>query len=107
MLKKILLAAVAVAAISAAAPAGAEEMKEFRIGMLGGENEADRLRNIQCLVDHLKPVLGVEKVSVFPAADYDGVDPGPAGRHARLCGTRCLRLTPRSISRTRMRSSRS
>lgn len=79
MLKKILLAAVAVAAISAAAPASAEEMKEFRIGMLGGENEADRLRNVQCLVDHLKPVLGVEKVSVFPAADYDGVVQGLLG----------------------------
>jgi phosphonate transport system substrate-binding protein len=79
MLKNALLAAACAAALFAAAPAGAEEMKEFRIGMLGGENEADRLRNIQCLVDHLKPVMGVEKVSVFPAADYDGVVQGLLG----------------------------
>jgi phosphonate transport system substrate-binding protein len=79
MLKNALLAAACAAALFAAAPAGAEEMKEFRIGMLGGENEADRLRNIQCLIDHLKPVMGVEKVSVFPAADYDGVVQGLLG----------------------------
>lgn len=79
MLKNVLLAAACAAAIFAAAPAGAEDLKEFRIGMLGGENEADRLRNIQCLVDKLKPVLGVEKVSVFPAADYDGVVQGLLG----------------------------
>jgi phosphonate transport system substrate-binding protein len=79
MFKNALLAAACVAALFAAAPAGAEEMKEFRIGMLGGENEADRLRNIQCLIDHLKPVMGVEKVSVFPAADYDGVVQGLLG----------------------------
>ena len=47
--------------------------------MIGGENEADRLRNFQCLVDQLPAVLGVEKVKLFPAADYDGVIQGLLG----------------------------
>lgn len=77
MLKKILLAAVAVVAIASAA--SAEDLKEFRIGLLGGENEADRLKNNQCLVEKLPSVLGVEKVSLFPASDYDGVVQGLLG----------------------------
>ncbi len=71
MLKNILFAAVSL--LSLAATAGAEDLKEFRIGIMGGENEADRLRSYQCLADKLPAVLGVEKVSLFPAADYDGV----------------------------------
>ena len=59
--------------------AQAEDLKEFRIGLIGGENEADRLRNFQCLVDQLPAVLGVEKVSLFPAADYDGTIQGLLG----------------------------
>ncbi len=77
MLKKALMSAVALLALAGAA--GAEELKEFRIGLIGGENEADRLRNNQCLVDKLPGVLGVEKVSLFPAADYDGVIQGLLG----------------------------
>jgi phosphonate transport system substrate-binding protein len=71
-----LRAAVATTAILAAGAASAEGITEFRIGILGGENEADRLRNFQCLSDHLKTELGVEKVSLFPAADYDGTVQG-------------------------------
>lgn len=77
MLKKTLLAAVAL--VSLAGVAAAEDLKEFRIGILGGENEADRLRSYQCMVDKLPAVLGVEKVSLFPAADYDGVIQGLLG----------------------------
>ena len=77
MLKKTLLAAVALGALAGAAHA--EDLKEFRIGILGGENEADRLRNYQCMTDKLPAVLGVEKVSLFPAADYDGVIQGLLG----------------------------
>ncbi|MDI6834366.1 MAG: phosphonate ABC transporter substrate-binding protein [Rhizobiaceae bacterium] len=77
MLKKTLLAAVALVATSGAV--AAEDLKEFRIGILGGENEADRLRNFQCLVDKLPAAIGVEKVSLFPAADYDGVIQGLLG----------------------------
>jgi phosphonate transport system substrate-binding protein len=77
MLKKTLLAAVAL--VSLAGVAAAQDLKEFRIGILGGENEADRLRNFACLQEHLKTELGVEKVSLFPAADYDGVIQGLLG----------------------------
>lgn len=77
MLKKALMSAVALFALAGAV--GAEELKEFRIGLIGGENEADRLRNNQCLIDKLPAVLGVEKVSLFPAADYDGVIQGLLG----------------------------
>jgi phosphonate transport system substrate-binding protein len=77
MLKKILLAATAVLALASAA--AAEDLKEFRIGIMGGENEADRLRNFQCMVDQLPAAIGVEKVSLFPAADYDGVVQGLLG----------------------------
>lgn len=78
MLKKVLLGAVAALSLAIGA-AHAGELKEFRIGLLGGENEADRLRNAQCLVDHTKETLGVDKVSLFPAADYDGVIQGLLG----------------------------
>ena len=77
MLKKALLGAVALIAL--AGHVQAEDLKEFRIGILGGENEADRLRNFQCMEGHLKDTLGVEKVSFFPAADYDGVVQGLLG----------------------------
>jgi phosphonate transport system substrate-binding protein len=77
MLKKALMSAVALLALAGAA--GAQDLKEFRIGIIGGENEADRLRNNQCLVDKLPAALGVEKVSLFPASDYDGVIQGLLG----------------------------
>lgn len=79
MFKKALLGAAALVAVFAGAPAQAADVKEFRIGILGGENEADRLRNFQCMVDKLPALLGVEKVSLFPAADYDGVIQGLLG----------------------------
>lgn len=77
MLKKTLLAATALLALASAA--AAQDLKEFRIGILGGENETDRLKSYQCLVDQLPAVLGVEKVSLFPASDYDGVVQGLLG----------------------------
>lgn len=77
MLKKTLLATAALVAL--ASGVHAEDLKEFRIGILGGENEADRLRNFQCMTEKLPAALGVEKVSLFPAADYDGVVQGLLG----------------------------
>ncbi|MGV4793622.1 phosphonate ABC transporter substrate-binding protein [Rhizobium sp. F40D2] len=78
MLKKVLFAATALLALAAGA-ANAADIKEFRVGILGGENEADRLRNYACLQDDLKKEFGFEKVSLFPAADYDGVIQGLLG----------------------------
>jgi phosphonate transport system substrate-binding protein len=77
MFRKALFAAVALGALVAGSAQAAD--KEFRIGILGGENEADRLRNFQCLADHLQKDLGYTKVSMFPAADYDGVIQGLLG----------------------------
>ncbi|CCV05271.1 conserved exported hypothetical protein [Mesorhizobium metallidurans STM 2683] len=78
MFRKILFSAVSIVAMAMGA-VQAQDLKEFRVGILGGENEADRLRNYQCFADHIKEVLGVEKVSLFPAADYDGVIQGLLG----------------------------
>ncbi|WP_192180600.1 phosphonate ABC transporter substrate-binding protein [Mesorhizobium amorphae] len=78
MFRKILFGAVSIIAMAMGA-VQAQDLKEFRVGILGGENEADRLRNYQCFADHIKEVLGVEKVSLFPAADYDGVIQGLLG----------------------------
>ncbi|MEW9807065.1 phosphonate ABC transporter substrate-binding protein [Mesorhizobium marinum] len=78
MFRKALYGAVALTAIMVGG-AQAEDLKVFRIGILGGENEADRLRSFQCMVDKLPSVLGVEKVSLYPAADYDGTIQGLLG----------------------------
>ena len=77
------VAAAALVAFGALAPAPATAqeppLETFRIGIMGGENEADRLRNFQCLVDSLPAAIGVEEVALFPAADYDGVVQGLLG----------------------------
>lgn len=96
------LAAIALTGLSLAAiPAHAEDLKEFRVGILGGENEADRLRNFSCLQNHLGDLLGIgaDNVKLFPAADYDGTVQGLLGGtldYAELARP----PTPRSISRT-------
>jgi phosphonate transport system substrate-binding protein len=81
MLKKTLLGAAAFAiafGTIATTTAFADDIKVFRIGLLGGENEADRLKNNQCLVDQIGKLLNVE-VKLFPASDYDGVMQGLLG----------------------------
>ena len=79
LLKKALIGAVAIGAMLAGSMARAENLETFRIGLIGGENEADRLRNYQCVVDQLPKVLGVKEVKLFPATDYDGVIQGLLG----------------------------
>lgn len=44
----------------------------FRIGILGGENESDRLREYSCQQTYLSERLGVP-VELYPASDYAGV----------------------------------
>ncbi len=79
LLKKALLGAIAIGAMLAGSMARAENLETFRVGIIGGENEADRLRNYQCVVDQLPKVLGVKDVKLFPATDYDGVIQGLLG----------------------------
>lgn len=77
--KKLLLGAVALSAIASSTAARADKPEVFRVGIIGGENEADRLRNYQCIVDQLPKAIGVKEVKLFPAADYDGVIQGLLG----------------------------
>src|SRR5882724_10898132 len=48
------------------------QVKEFRIGLLGGENTQDRLKRYDAYQKLLQDKLGVP-VKMFPAADYAGV----------------------------------
>jgi phosphonate transport system substrate-binding protein len=76
MLKKLLLAATAVATMSVGA--AAQDITEFRIGVLGGENAQDRLASNECLRAYVQDLLGVE-TKIFTPADYDGVIQGLLG----------------------------
>ena len=71
--------ALALAATTALSTgAFAQEITEFRIGILGGENAQDRLNSYQCLADYTTEALGVE-VKLFAPADYNGVIQGLLG----------------------------
>ena len=83
-IRTILSAALAVATL--ATPVLAQDMDVIRIGLLGGENEADRLADNQCLIDKLPAALGVKEVQLFPAADYDGVIQGLLGGTLDIAG---------------------
>jgi phosphonate transport system substrate-binding protein len=61
----------------AGAHADSEKIKEFRIGILGGENTQDRLARYNKFHDLLVEKLGMP-VKLFPAADYAGVMQGIA-----------------------------
>ncbi|KFC66441.1 Phosphonate ABC transporter, periplasmic phosphonate binding protein precursor [Devosia sp. LC5] len=83
-IRTALLAGIALAGVTA--PTFAQEIDVIRIGLLGGENEADRLADNQCLIDKLPAALGVKEVQLFPAADYDGVIQGLLGGTLDVAG---------------------
>ena len=70
MTKTIALALAATTALSTGA--FAQDITEFRIGILGGENAQDRMNSYQCLADYTTEALGVE-TKLFAPADYNGV----------------------------------
>jgi phosphonate transport system substrate-binding protein len=72
-----LLTATALTAILASAST-AQEITEFNIGILGGENAQDRLTNQECFRAAIEAELGVP-VKLFAPADYDGVIQGLLG----------------------------
>ncbi len=76
MLKQSFVALLAGATALTAVPALADDWRDevpvFRIGLLGGENESDRLRQHACQEAYLEERLGVD-VELFPASDYAGV----------------------------------
>lgn len=60
-------------------PAFAQDgIKEFNIGVLGGENAQDRMTANACLQKYAEEALGVP-VKLFTPADYDGVIQGLLG----------------------------
>ncbi len=61
-----------------AAPLSAQEISEFRIGILGGENAQDRLNSNECLRVYIEELLGVP-TKLFAPADYNGVMQGLLG----------------------------
>jgi phosphonate transport system substrate-binding protein len=61
-----------------ASSAFAQEIKEFNIGILGGENAQDRMTSNECYRAKIEAALGVP-VKVFTPADYDGVIQGLLG----------------------------
>ncbi|WP_439599949.1 phosphonate ABC transporter substrate-binding protein [Devosia sp.] len=82
-IRTVLMAGVALATF--ATPVFAQT-DVIRIGLLGGENEADRLADNQCLIDKLPAALGVKEVKLFPAADYNGVMQGLLGGTLDIAG---------------------
>ena len=72
-----LLTATALVALTATS-AFAQEIKEFNIGILGGENAQDRLTSNECFRAKIEAELGVP-VKLFTPADYDGVIQGLLG----------------------------
>jgi phosphonate transport system substrate-binding protein len=75
-MKTLLLALATTSALTSGA--FAQEIKEFNIGILGGENAQDRMTSNECYRAKLEAALGVP-VKVFTPADYDGVIQGLLG----------------------------
>ncbi len=74
-LTALVMGATALTSTAAIAQDWRDEVPVFRIGLLGGENEADRLRDHACQEAYLEERLGVD-VELFPASDYAGVMQG-------------------------------
>jgi phosphonate transport system substrate-binding protein len=51
----------------------------LRIGLDGGENEADQLRRSECVAEPLKAATGATEVQFFPSPDYNGIIQGLLG----------------------------
>jgi len=75
-MKHLVLALAATTALTGAATA--QEIKEFNIGILGGENAQDRMTSNECYRKAIEDALGVP-VKIFTPADYDGVIQGLLG----------------------------
>lgn len=75
-MKKLLLSLATTTALTGVA--AAEGIKEFNIGILGGENAQDRMTSNECFRAKMEEALGVP-VKLFTPADYDGVIQGLLG----------------------------
>lgn len=72
------LIAILAATTALAGAAAAQDIKEFNLGILGGENAQDRLNSNECYRAKIEEALGVP-VNVYTPADYDGVVQGLLG----------------------------
>lgn len=61
-----------------ASPVAAQEITEFNIGIMGGENAQDRLASNECFRAYVEEALGVP-TRLFTPADYNGVIQGLVG----------------------------
>ncbi len=77
-MKHFIAAALTTTALVSANVAGAQEISEFRIGILGGENAQDRMTSNECYRAKVEELLGVP-TKLFTPADYDGVIQGLLG----------------------------
>lgn len=75
-MKHLVLALAATTALAGATQA--QEIKEFNVGILGGENAQDRMTSNECYRKAIEETLGVP-VKLFTPADYDGVIQGLLG----------------------------
>ncbi|MGQ3488653.1 phosphonate ABC transporter substrate-binding protein [Roseovarius pacificus] len=75
---KTTLALALAASTALATSAIAQDISEFRIGILGGENTQDRMTSNECLREKTEELLGVE-TKLFAPADYNGVIQGLLG----------------------------
>ncbi|MCB1396472.1 MAG: phosphonate ABC transporter substrate-binding protein [Rhodobacter sp.] len=75
-MKKIAAALALTTALTGVAQA--QEIAEFNIGILGGENAQDRLANNECFRAYVEDALGVP-TRLFTPADYNGVIQGLLG----------------------------
>lgn len=81
---KLLIALATTTALTAGA-AAAQEITEFRIGLLGGENAQDRMASNECFRAAMEEELGVP-VRPFTPADYNGVIQGLLGGSLDMAG---------------------
>jgi phosphonate transport system substrate-binding protein len=63
----------------------AEQVREIRVGLLGGENEGDRLARFGAYRDLIQSHFQVP-TRIFPAGDYAGVLQGFAARQLEIAG---------------------
>ena len=77
LLAGLFAATTALTPIAAAAQSNdwSATLPAFRVGLLGGENEADRLKNWSCFQALVEAELGIP-VELYPASDYAGVMQG-------------------------------
>jgi phosphonate transport system substrate-binding protein len=76
-MKTLTLALAAATALTPLATS-AQDITQFNIGILGGENAQDRMNSSECYRAAIESALGVP-VKVFTPADYDGVIQGLLG----------------------------